>query len=157
MAIETVEDIKGLIGPSGLVIMEFIEDYTPYAKGSKAGFYPKEALALFKKEIALFALRPNIKPTDAEKMSPLEKMVGRSRVATSDQSVTKPAADEMLVSPNAGRVQIPENWETIYHLKRISIASKIRGIAFADVGGDDAAKQIIREELARRAKEQKAG
>jgi hypothetical protein len=60
-------------------------------------------------------------------------------------------------SPNAGRVQIPENWETIHHLKRINIASKIRGIAFADVGGDDVAKQIIREELARRAKEQKAG
>jgi hypothetical protein len=146
MAIETVEDIRGLVSKNGLVVMEFLEDYTPWPAGSKAGFYPKEALALFNQGVAQFALRPNIKPDSRAGISPLAQYVSTKNVPVLATAV----------SPVASKADVPDNYETLHHLKQFKIAAEIRGVAFGDIKSKDEALQIIREELARREKEKAA-
>lgn len=139
MAIRTVEDIKGLIGKNGLVIVEFLEDYTPWPKGSKAGFYPNEALALFNNKTVVFAQRPNIKP-DGNAPSPLSPYI-----STKNAPMAAPDA-----SPGASTTVIPDNYESLHHLKQFKIAADIRGVTFQDIKSKDEALQIIRDELERR-------
>lgn len=142
----TVDDVKHLANRFGLVIMEFVENYTPYAKGDKAGFHPKEALGLFEHGVALFAARPNIKPQFIR--SSLDTRVGADNPPHGRAAEVKTTASP--TSAPDGSVDIPENWEKLHHLKRINIAAKIKGVDFKEVGGDENAKTVIRDEIARR-------
>lgn len=148
-----LKDFEALANRSGLVSMEIRKAFAPYPEGSKAGFAPKTALALFESgQAAPFnkfgqAVEP---PSDAERQIRRGATPGvrSSDVQTADGSGPSSSPDQ------DASIVIPENWKTMHHLQRVKLGKEIAGDGWEvpeGKGPSEHADDVIEAELARRA------
>jgi hypothetical protein len=116
-----LEDFEALTNARGLVAMTVIEGFAPFSVGDVAGFTPDEALRLF----------------------------NRGAVAVPGEAKTaRRAAPVQPKTEGEAQIEIPEDWATMHHLKRVSLAGKL---AERKVETKEEADAIIGAEVERRA------
>jgi hypothetical protein len=115
-------------------IIRFVRSNPPYRPGDVAGFEKQRAEDFVAAKIATWDLDGAL-PQEVE--VPVEPMKVEPRAA----------------EPSDVIVDIPEDWESMHHLKLITLAKEISGGA---VLSKAEAKEIIQEEVERRAAEAQA-
>lgn len=117
---------------NGTVPVKFNHFYSGYGAGEVAGFDPDTAHNLVRKLKRAVYVDAKGNPIDPNQVD-------------EDDEVDEPKNDG---SGLPDLVDIPADWETKHHLSQLAIAAKIAGAAPANA---EEARQIISDELARRA------
>jgi len=131
----TLEDYRALARPrTGLVPMKFLKATLTDKVDDIAGYTPETAMAMHASGLAEPAEGGGKAPGSAEKKSgPVTSKV-----------LDKPEDSD---AARRGGVEIPDEWEGIHHLQRITLAEKITGKRPGTAADAD---NVIRAELERR-------